>query len=371
MRFPVRRAALLLALVAGCSAASGAITSSAAPPGHPATTTESTETTWAFQPSTGGVPDGRVSLRHRLDPGATVTDALALTNYSAQSVAFDVFASDGVVTEGGSFDILPEGEESTGAGEWVTFGRLDGARPRDGGGITVEVPGRTVLAVPVEVRVPEDASPGDHPAGIVAELSRSSEDVDLTSRVGVRLHLRVTGDVVARLEVRDTQVSFEPSWNPFAPGTATVRFSVANSGNVRLGAESTVTAAGPFGAAPATASTEQREVLPGQHAAVTVRMPVWPLLASWGDIDIRAGVVGDDDLDVEPEGDTASFVASTVPWPTLLYLVVLAGLLLALRLSRRRAAARVQARIDAAVAAATTPATPATPAPDPGARVGE
>ena len=49
--------------------------------------------------------------------------------------------------------------------------------------------------LPISVAVPDDAVPGDHPAGIVVALSKEGDGVTVTHRVGVRLHLQVTGEI--------------------------------------------------------------------------------------------------------------------------------------------------------------------------------
>ena len=179
-------------------------------------------TTWSLQPADADGPDGRVSLRHVLEGGATVSDHLALTNYGDRAARFAVYASDGVVTQDGLFDLLTGAEEPTGGGAWTTVlpGEVGQARER---GVVVEVPADSTVVLPVRIDVPTTATPGDHPAGVVAELVRGGDDrVGVASRVGVRMHLRVAGDVVGRLEPEVVAVSYRPSWNPFARGRLVV-----------------------------------------------------------------------------------------------------------------------------------------------------
>jgi hypothetical protein len=311
-------------------------------------------TTWAIQPSTEEGPDGRVSLRHAIEGGGEVSDVVAVTNFSDRAATFAVYASDGVVTADGSFDVLPADQEAVDAGTWITISPVDGSTPREGGGVVLEVPAGATVTLPVQIRVPDNATPGDHPAGIVAELVRADAGgVQLSSRVGLRVHLRVAGDVVAALVPEGVTVTYTPSWNPFAQGTVTVEFAVANAGNVRLGAETVASIAGPLGVAPEEVVVEQREVLPGQAAVVTAEIPVAPFFYAWGEISTTPVVVGEDDVATVLSGGTTSFTVWTVPWSQLVLLAALVGAFLLVRALRRRNAARVQARIDAAVAAAT------------------
>jgi hypothetical protein len=299
--------------------------------------------------------------------GGDASDLVAVTNFSDRPATFAVYASDGVVTADGSFDVLPADEEAVGGGAWITIAPVEGSAPREGGGVVLEVAAGSTVVLPVQIQVPDNATPGDHPAGIVAELVRAAGGgVQLASRVGVRVHLRVAGDIVAELVPEGVTASYAPSWNPFAQGTVTVQFAVANAGNVRLGAETVASVAGPWGVAPGRVRIEQREVLPGQAAVATVEIPVAPLFFAWGEIATTPVAVGEDEIDTTLSAGAASFTVWTVPWSQLALLAALIGTFFLFRALRRRNAARVQAKIDAAVAAATAGRTGTGPATTPG-----
>src|SRR5690625_1870928 len=281
-------------------------------------------TTWALEPATDDDAAGRVSIRHEIEPGESVSDAVVVSNLSAHDATFAVYAGDGLVDDEGNFDILPAETAPSDGGAWVEIGEVEGATPRPGGGIVVEVPASSSTRVPLEITVPADATPGDHPAGVVAELVQGgAASLQVSSRVGVRLHLRVAGDVVAELSPT-VEARWSPSWNPFAPGTVTVDYTVENTGNVRVGADVAATVTGPFGAGGGSATGERR------------------------------GVVDEDDVDAALLPSTVTFQVWTVPWPQLLLLALLVATAVLVVRARRRAAARVQARIDAAVAAAVS-----------------
>src|SRR5699024_953135 len=127
----------------------------------------------------------------------------------------------------GTFDILRPGEENEAAGQWIELDQQE-----------VTVPADDSVTVPFSITVPENATPGDQPAGIAASVSAGEgEDVSMVSRVGARIQLRVDGDIMPTLAVDDLNVDYQQNWNPFAPGTATVTWTVRNTGNVRLGTE--------------------------------------------------------------------------------------------------------------------------------------
>ncbi|MBU4337564.1 MAG: DUF916 domain-containing protein [Actinobacteria bacterium] len=311
-------------------------------------------TTWTIEPSDGSVADGRISLRYTLDPGGQAADQVVVTNFGADPATFDIYASDGIVTADGNFDLRSPGTQPTDGGSWITVQPVAGSTARAGGGIQVQVPGQSSVTVPLTLAVPTDATPGDHPAGVVAELSQAEDSgVQVASRVGVRIHLRVTGEVVADVVPTQVHASWTPSWNPFAPGTVHLEYTVSNEGNVRLGAATVASLTGPFGLAPASASFDRREILPGQSTTAQVELTAWPLLVSRGQVSVTPGVVGDDAVDAELSPVVVGYTVWTVPWSQLALLVLLAGAVLAVRLLRRRAARKTQALIDAAVAAAT------------------
>lgn len=363
---PTRAAQLLVstALAAAVVALPATAASAVTAPAHgtsasaplDATTDDATgTTTWTVEPATVDGPDGRVS--HRIDaaPGQTVADHVAVTNFSAHPATFELYASDGLVTADGQFDLLPAGTVPTDSGAWVALGEggvpaADGTTP-----MLVEVGPEATVTVPFTLTVPADATPGDHPAGIVAALvpAAGEQQVTFDARVGVRLHLRVAGDVLPTLAVTDVQASYSPSWNPFAAGSVEVGYTVTNEGNVRLGAGTAVEASGPFGWGETTAEgASQRELLPGQSAASTVVLDgTWPLGRMSGDVTVVPVVVGDDVVEVEVSEVSAGWSAWAVPWAQLALLVLAVAVVLLARRARRRREAATQRRIDAAVAA--------------------
>lgn len=359
---------LLRSLVAGAllvGAAAVPASSAFAATDHADDDDAASSTTWALEPAGADDSDGRVSIRHEIEDGTSVSDFVVVTNFSAHDATFAIYASDGVVDDAGSFDLLPAETEPADGGAWVEIGDVDGATPREGGGIVLEVPASSSTVVPLEIDVPAGARPGDHPAGVVAELVQGGDSaLQMSSRVGVRLHLRVAGDVLAQVTPEDVTATYSPSWNPFAPGTVTVDYTVANTGNIRVGADVEVSLTGPFGLGGGEASSEHREVLPGQTAAATGQLEAWPLFLGRGEIVATPLAVGEDEVPSSPLPTAATFQVWTVPWSQLVLLALLVAAPVLMIKARRRSAARFQARLDAAVAAAAAAAAPSDAADD-------
>ncbi|ASO20355.1 hypothetical protein FHR81_004464 [Actinoalloteichus hoggarensis] len=346
------------------------ITMSAAPagaaarPAAPAPAAQSDgvgRTTWAVEPSDGEAPDGRVSFRHEVEPGAEAADHVVITNFSPHPATFEVHAGDGVVTSDGRFDLLAEDADSgaagaeegdpaaTGPASWIS---LDGSAP--GESVTVEIDADSSATVPFVIAPPADATPGDHPAGITATLRTDGDVMAFTTRVGARIHLRVAGEVVPGLAVHDVQVAYTPSWNPFAPGSTRLDYTIRNEGNVRIGAEQAVTVRGPFGWGALDGDAEAiREILPGQSVRSSVVVDgTWPLGRLTSDIEATPLVVGEDVVDADLTAASASSTVWGLPFAQLLLLLVLAGVVLWWRTARRRGHARTEARVEARVAEA-------------------
>ena len=291
---------------------------------------EQADTQWSVTPSDAEGPDGRVSLRHIVDPGATVEDHIAVTNLGTDPAAFDVAAGDGILADNGAFDISAEPPSRGGA--WIDIDGLDG----DG---TLALEPEETRILPVTVSVPADATPGDSPAGIVVSRTASDSDVTVTHRIGVRVHLRVAGDVESSIDVESLDVGFAPSWIPFAPGRLDLSHVVANDGNVRLGAASTLAASGPFGSAPVEAREVVDELLPGDSSRVSATTTVWPLGVVRGQVTVEGLVVGEDGVPA-PARITVPFTRPAVSWTGVALVVGAAALVVVLVARGRHRSAR-------------------------------
>ena len=320
--------------------------------------TASDRVTWGVAPADGEAADGRISFRYELDPGDAVEDHLEVTNYSDRAVVFDLVGSDGVIGPDGAFDILPAGDEPQDTGAWIEIQE------------TVEIETQSTAVVPFTLTVPEDALPGDHPGGIAASVNRVGEGeegplVGLDTRVGARIHLRVSGEVVPHIAVSDLTATYQPSWNPFQPGTLHLDYTALNDGNVRLGSTQTLSASGLFGVPAGVEGlvlAEQREILPRQETRVSTEVQgVWPLGQLSSTVSTQQVVVGEDVIDVPLTGSQAAVTVWAVPWPQLALLALAAGFVAwRLRLRKRRRLALERARAEgerqAALAAAGAPA---------------
>lgn len=287
--------------------------------------------TWAVRPATEQGPDGRVSFRHEVAPGGTVTDRVTVSNYADRDITFKLYASDGVTTADGAFDLLPSGVPPAGGGAWVTLEQQE-----------VTIGAQQSVTVPFTIAVPADAVPGDHPAGIVAALTTSAGAdgaVGMERRVGARIHLRVPGEITPMIEVQNLSADFEGEWSLTEGGSSAIAMDLVNTGNVRVSGEATLEITGPLGLWGRTVELGTiPEILPGNQIHVTASArDVPPLIMLTHGVQVRLVAVGQDELTDLPEPQPQYARAAAMPWLWLLILLGVVGLVSYLAQGRRRA----------------------------------
>jgi len=307
-----------------------------------------TTVTWSVKPADTAQGRDRPNYAYDLLPGGTVGDALYVANRSSQPITLRVYAADGFLTEDGALDILAGGVESTDLGSWVS---IDSSELTLDSGASAEVPFTVV--------VPADAAPGDYAAGIVASMLVTADNGTVTERrLGSRVHLRVQGDLAPALAVGDVVVDYHGTANPAETGSATVSYTLTNTGNTRLDPDVEVALGGPFGWAGVTAADDAPELLPGSSLQRTVEVAgVVPLVLLSAEVTATSQVVsrtlaGAEPSTLDPLVSQAAAATAAVPWTALAILAAIA-LLVAWRIvaARRRKAAHAR-EIAAAVAAA-------------------
>lgn len=318
-------------------------------PAGPGTGDPTKVVTFGVQPATptkSGVmaPDSRPFLYYAAAPGSTITDHVAILNYSTKPLTLSVYSTDAVNDDKGGFALLPTSERPTDAGAWTSIG----AKP-----VKVTIPARTKAAngqesygfriVPLTVKVPADAAPGDHVGGVVASLVSAANDpnnpnVRLDQRVGTRMFIRVAGALEPNLAIENLSATYTGTLNPVGKGTAVVDFTVANRGNVKLGGRMTVDVSGLLGRQASVTLPDQGLILPGNAVNFSVEVAdVLPQVRDTATVTIiPLKLQGDADPELPDVVASTSFWA--VPWT--LIATILALLLVGWFLWRRRATGR-------------------------------
>lgn len=280
--------------------------------------------TWGVfpTPAAGDAMTDRAYFFHQGAAGTSLSDSLTILNSSDRELTFQVFATDAVNTpSGGAFALLPVETKPKDVGAWIALAP-ESAR-------TVTVPAKGRKDIPFTVRVPADATPGDHVGGIVA-LGTAVEGVQQEGKVqvgvkrsvGARLYFRVPGPVTAGLSVEGVRVSRSAPLLPWVrDARATVSYALVNRGNVVVEPRVTVSAEGLFGREMLNrpARDLRLTLLPGQRIELTEPWPDAPQ-SDWVSVKVTAGAAAHPDLVARSETD---FIA--VPWPAVGLFLVLAG----------------------------------------------
>ncbi|MCZ0989307.1 WxL protein peptidoglycan domain-containing protein [Streptomyces diastatochromogenes] len=281
------------------------------------------------------------------DPGQTLTDKVAVANKTGKPLTFRLYAADAYNTaRDGGFAVRTLKERMRGVGAW--------ARPARS---RVTVPGHRTVTVPFTLRVPQGAEPGDHPGAIVALDERVDPGsgklaLGVQRAVGARVYLRVGGPTLTGISVEQVHLSqHQPLVPGFGDSTATIGYTLRNTGNVTLDPKVELKARGLFGRTLLDRDLKgiPSELLPGQSVRLTETWHGAPQL-DWGDITLTASAQD------TRQSASASFFA--LPW-LLAGLVFVAGVVTGVLLVRaRRGRARRSAPVRRSPRAAPTPSRP-------------
>ncbi|MEU4688314.1 DUF916 domain-containing protein [Actinoplanes sp. NPDC023714] len=292
------------------------------------------DVSWTVRTASNSYGADRPSYTYAVNPGTSAQDALVVANHGTAPLTLKVYAADGYTTGEGRLDLLTGDKKSVAIGAWVRAGSPE-----------VTIPAGREAQVPFAVEVPANATPGDYVGGIVTSLTGTSaqESVNVERRLGVKIKLRVGGDLVPALAIEDLDVSYRGS---LATGDATVTYTIRNTGNAVESARQEVSIAGPFGRLRTDAGTVDSppELLPGESWAVTVpirNVPPAVLLAATATLTPLLTDASGSTTSLDPVTATARVWA--LPWPLTLLALVLIGLLISIVVvSRKRRAKRRQ-----------------------------
>ncbi|MGW5582098.1 WxL protein peptidoglycan domain-containing protein, partial [Micromonospora chokoriensis] len=298
---------------------------------------------WTVRTASNSYGEARSSYSYNVNPGGAAEDAMVVANRGPAPLTLAVYAADGFTTDAGQLDLLTRDKKSVAIGAWVKANAES----------VVVQPGKTAQ-VPFTISVPENATPGDYVGGILTALTQTdqAEGINVDRRLGIRIKLRVGGELKPNLAIEDLHVAYTGPANPFAKGDATITYKVHNTGNAALSGQQGVTVSGPFGLLRVGAGdvAAPPELLPGESWNVTVPVhgvaPTISLAATATLTPLLTDASGST-TSLKPVQVTAHGWA--LPWMLVLVLVVLIAALVGAYLYRRRTRAQRKVREDARV----------------------
>jgi len=291
--------------------------------------------TFGLGPASATDLDARPDFTLLQARGGDVDDHVALVNLSTTDLPITLYVVDAVTGADGQVALAPKDAKASDLAAWVKFNY-------PGGKSLVVVPARGKVVVPFHVTVPDNAPVGDHLAGIVASITAKSgvdagaPDLALEQRVGVRLNMRVAGELKPELAIENLKANYVGTLNPVGKGNVVVSYTVRNAGNVKLGGKQNVTIKGLIGGGSTAADLQDIPLLmPGASVDVTtVVSDVAPLIYLSSEVAVTAVAPGTDANPVVAPASASTHIWA-VPW-TLLALLLALGLLATLLLRRRK-----------------------------------
>ena len=231
------------------------------------------QVSWSVFPATSTGPDSTRNLFNYgvVKAGSSIVDHVEIVNHSKQSAAFSIYAADATgTTAKGALLMQLNGQKPIDIGAWAKF-------PGGAGELSTIIPAHKAIIEPFTLNVPLQATPGDHTGGLVAAVGvpkKNSAGVLVVQnyRIVVPIELRVPGALHAGLQVQSISTGFSDPFDPFAAGSATVSYTVANTGNVRQSGAQVVTVTGTFGQAESTRPPLLQTILPGDSIRVSVAL---------------------------------------------------------------------------------------------------
>lgn len=287
---------------------------------------------WSIFPTQKKGADPRAAFLFELAAGQQVSDSITVKNQSDAPLTLQLYPADAFnAAGGGGFALRQQDEENTDVGSWVTVSKSE-VRLR---------PGQEV-DVPFTMKVPSNATPGDHAGGIVAlnaevdgtQQADGGVTVGIRRAVGTRIYTRIQGPLNPSLTITSlTAEMTEKGQVPFlTSGTATVTYTILNSGNLRISADQALRVTGLFGrdvAAPELPGVP--EILPGQQVTLVQQVTGLPAM------DVLSFRLDLTSPEASAGADTTLWV---IPWLFLLGLLLLILAIVAIRWWLRRRADR-------------------------------
>jgi len=283
---------------------------------------------WSEVPASATQTDSRVRYAYtNIKPGSVIQDHVAIINRGKVNAAFSVYATDATgTTASNALTFLQVGVKPKDVGSWVKF------TPSNTPLLSLLIPAGHGIIESFNVNVPTFATPGDHTGGMVAQVgvpSRNArgQQVMEYQRIVIPLELRVIGPLHAGLQVQSISTGFSTSVNPFGTGSATISYSVYNSGNVRLTGTQLVQVTGPFGMKSTVKPPPLPVVLPGDSVRITATLPgLYPAGPLDAHVTVSPGwpkTAAPLSVPLTQADSSASLFA--FPWSVLGLLVLLAG----------------------------------------------
>ncbi len=294
----------------------------ATPQGSAPTANPNPNAVFGIGPSNGKAVDGRPYFYFLVSPGSVLHDYVAVADIGAKSLNLTVYPSDASNGADGTFAFPPAAQKAKDVGTWLDLTTPSGSN-------RLSLASRKTAFLPFTVRVPSDASPGDHAGALIASVqgeatNKQGQLVHIDQRIAVRVFLRVAGPLHPRLAIENLHVTYHGSANPIGSGSAEVTYTVHNVGNVKLGAKQAIDVTGLLGTHASAANPPQVPLLlPGGRVSERIVVSgVFPTVHATATVTLTAlALPSDANPAAGPWTSSTGFWA--IPWALLLLVLLI------------------------------------------------
>ena len=215
------------------------------------------------------IPESFSYFIHTMAPGARTSDAALVMNKGGVPITLKLYAADAVTAINGGTSFTNEDEEKNGVARWLSVPVAE-----------LSLQAGEERVVPFAIKVPPDASPGQHVAGLVLEAvpddvetangsAQTGLMVNVVRRVGVAVLIDVPGPHVTGLEITDICLKQQDG-----DDGATFEFAVDNTGNVYVRGQGSLVISDREGMKLASIPVEMDAVLAGDATHFQVTHPI-------------------------------------------------------------------------------------------------
>ncbi|MFL6173342.1 MAG: hypothetical protein ACJ716_10690 [Marmoricola sp.] len=277
-------------------------------------------TTVGVRTSGASQADDRGRYDYEIAPTKYREDFIALYNYAYTPVTVRLLPRDASNTLGGDFTVQPSAAAPQDVGKWIAVAKTE-----------VRIKPRSMTIVPFQIGVPYNATPGDHVGALIVSLLAhppgKNAGVVVEHRVGLRVYLRVPGQLKPQLSIEHLKSTFSGGLTAFGLGRTTVSYDVHNTGNIRLSTTQALRLSRTFGLPDAASADPAKiaELLPGSTIRVTRELGRhWTIGTLTTSVTLHP--MSPDKGAVAIPSVHATLARTVIPWALVLILLVLLGL---------------------------------------------
>lgn len=261
-------------------------------------------------------PRSRSWFIYSIPAGDKKVDSVTVVNNGIQELKLKVYPADSIVTSDGNFALANEDAPKNSVGAWV---KIDVSE--------ITLGAKEKKNIPFTIAIPENTTRGEYSGGIIFQTTKPKKinnkgmNIDVISRIGVRIYETVPGVEQLNMEVRDLGYSVVDNY-------LTINFTMENKGTVHISPKGTLEIKDMFGRVIDTVALDNllETTIPGKPVSVIVPTKILSPILGWNTASVA--------IYYSP---TKAVVASLTFMPNIwtAYIVILVVLIVVLLLSKK------------------------------------